>query len=606
MSGANGPLFSSSGQCLGPSIDGIIQHGPQSAGIQGDPNASTPNLSPQPGTHGASDAEWNATLIGNHQGIVGCSSRPNVVGRDLVGTGRGPPTREANREASHVQTNQRNGFGGQSYTDGNSNCRPAPEASCIGSVDLADGVHDSGDDAGDAPHNQRRTRSSIRRDRMRLQLARENRDRNTNDNQDAGAGGSTNGASDARGSGHAVDTPNGASDARIDPNGASDANCAPDANLDNTPAEVHFPYEVNGANGATDACNNPNGAPDANGAPVTSSETPAMAQAAVGTVNGATDANTDYGAPDAIQGHNHGRPGRRTRGGARTRRRSNRGSIPNGHDGHVWERGDGEVRPPPPPQHPPPDTSQALIDRIIGSLPYLSTLSTRQIGSHTWSDQLVPLIWCATRDSTCEQLREALTAAGRGHEALTAFRSWWIGQGIYTPEDAVHILNIIARQLGVRGPPIRRYQYLQAPIQEHLATPSGAEFVVASDLVRTQQTNEGPRTDDAPVAPVGVNARNSDTTRSVNADRRLSTSLRDDEEAEIDNSRSIDRPRYALEQFRPEAPHVEQGNTTRSMTMTRIQECIVWLTCSRNGAEQAEQVLTYHQQCRHSNQQGDA
>ena len=554
MSGASGPPFSSSGQCPGPSIDGIIQHGPQSVGIQGDPNASTPNLSPLPGTHGASDAEWNATLGGNLQGIVGCSSRPNVVGRDLVGTGRGSHTREANREASHAQTNQRDDFGGQSHNVVGRNCRPAPDASCVGSVGLAVEAHVTGDNAGDAPHNQRRTRSSIRRDRLRLQLARENRDRNTNDNQ--AAGGSTNGASDARGSGHAVDTPNGASDARIDPNGATDANCAPDANLDNPTTEFHFSYE---GNGATDAWNNPNGAPDANGARVSSSESPAIAQAAVGTENGAIDANTDYGAPDAIQGHIHGRPGRRTRGGARTRRRSNRGSIPNGHDGRARERGDDEVRPPPPPQHPPLGTARALIDRIIGSLPYFSTLSTRQIGSHTWSDQLVLLIWCATRDSTCEQLREALTAAGRGHEALTAFRSWWIGQGVYTPEDAVHTLNTIARQLGVRGPPIRRYQYLQAPIQEHLATLSGAEFAVGSDLVRTQQTSEGPGADDVPVAPIGVNARNRDTARSVNTGMSLSTSLRGDEEAEIDNSRVIERLRNALEQCRSEAPHVEQG-----------------------------------------------
>ena len=159
-------------------------------------------------------------------------------------------------------------------------------------------------------------------------------------------------------------------------------------------------------------------------------------------------------------------------------------SIPNRHGGRARERGGNEDYQPSPPQHPPPGTARTLIDRIIGFLPYLSTLNARQIGTHTWSDQLVPLIWCATQDNTCEQLREALAAADRGHEALTAFRSWWIEQGIHTAEDAVRTLNIIARQVGVRGPPIRRYQYLQAPIQEHLATLSGAEFVVASDLVR--------------------------------------------------------------------------------------------------------------------------
>ena len=461
-----------------------------------------------------------------------------------------------------------------------------PEACRVGAAHLPDGAHGSGDDAGDASHNRMRTLSSSRRDRLRRQMDHVNRDRNANDNQDAGA--SINGASDARGSRHTVDTPNGASDARIDPNGASDANRAPDANHD-TPADFHFSHEVNGA---PVAGNNINGAPDANGAPVTSSEIPVMAQATIGAVSVATDAGTENGAPDAIQGRNHGRPGRRTRGGARVRRTSNRGNIPSGRDGHERERGNCDVRPPPPPQHPPPDTSHALIGKIIGSWPYLSTLSTRQIGTHTWSDQLVPLIWRTTQDSTCEQLREALTSAGRGHEALTAFRTWWIGQGIYSTEDAVHILNSIALQLGVGCQPIRRYQYLQAPIQEHLATLSGAEFVVASDLVRTQQANEGPRAVDAPVAPVGADARNSGTARSGNADRRTPTTLRDDEEAEIDNSRVIERLRYALEQFRSEAPHCEQSSTSRATAMPNVQECIVWLTCGRSGVEQAEQVLT--------------
>ena len=190
------------------------------------------------------------------------------------------------------------------------------------------------------------------------------------------------------------------------------------------------------------------------------------------------------------------------------------------------------------------------------------------------------------------RFREALTAADRGHEALTAFRSWWIEQGIYTPEDAVHTLNIIARQLGVRGPPIRRHQYLQAPIQGHLATLSGADFVVASDLVRTQQASEGPRIGGVPATPIGDDAGNRDTARSANTGVRMSTSLRDDEEAEIDSSEVIERLRNALEQFSSEAPRVEQGNTTSSTTMIRIQECIAWLTCSRSGTEQAEQVLT--------------
>ena len=156
MSGADGPSFSNSGLCPAPSVDGSIQHGPRSDGIQGDPNASTPHLTSQPGTHGASDAEWNATLDGNSQGRVGSRrqcreddnrSGPSIVGRDLVGTERGSPTREANREASHAQTNQGNFSGGYAHTDVGRGSRFAPDANSVGSVGLPDGAHGAGDNA---------------------------------------------------------------------------------------------------------------------------------------------------------------------------------------------------------------------------------------------------------------------------------------------------------------------------------------------------------------------------------------------------------------------------------------------------------------------------
>ena len=506
-----------SGQCATPSADGTFSRETQSDGIQGGSIASTHQSSSQPGTLGASDAQWNAALTGNLQGIVGCSNRPNGVGQCMVGAGCDSHSREANGDASHVQNN----------LDDLSNDCPPLGARSVGTVDTVGETQDG---------NQ-------------------------------GAGDSTNGASDARGPGFAVDTPDGASDARSNTHGAADTNRALDANLNDPATEPHLSYEVDGA---TDALSNHNGAPDANGTALMSSATSSIAQPAAGLENGATDANTGYGTRAAPRGHSHGQQGRRTRGGARARRRSGL----------------------PPPQHPPTDTARTLIDRIIVSLPYLSTLNTRQIGTHTWSDQLVPLIWCATQDNTCEQLREALTAADRGHEALTAFRSWWIEQGIHTSEDAVHTLNVIARQVGVRGPPIRRYQYLQAPIQEHIATLSGAEFVVASDLVRTQQTSEGPRIGCTPATPIGHDAGNRDADRSTNTGMRMSTSPRVEEVAEIDSSEIIESLRNALEQFRSEAPHAEQGNTISSTSMIRIQECIAWLTCSRRGTEQAEQVLT--------------
>ena len=197
---------------------------------------------------------------------------------------------------------------------------------------------------------------------------------------------------------------------------------------------------------------NPNGASDANGA---------------ADANGAPDARINeernHGAPDATHGQQPGRPQRRTGGGGRTRRRASRDNRHTAHDGQARE--------------PAANMVLTLIDKITRSIPYPSTLDTRQLGSHTWSDQLVPLIWCATCDNTCEQLRRALAELDRGHEALMAFRTWWIEQGVHTAEDAIPLLNTIARQQGVRGPPMRCYQYLQAPVQEHIAALSGAEYL---------------------------------------------------------------------------------------------------------------------------------
>ena len=254
MSGADGPSFSNSGQCPAPSVDGSIQHGPRSAGIQGDPNAITSHQTSQPGTHGASDAEWNATLDGNRQGRVGPRIqyredgnriRPNVVGRDLVGAERGSPTRQANREASHAQANQGNFIRVHTRTYVDRGSHSTPDVDRVGSVSPPDEAHGACDNMGDAPNNRVRTLASIRRDRLRLQLARTNRVVNTNSGQAAGV--STNGASDASATLHANDTPIGASDARSSPNGASDANSAPDANRGNSTTESCGPDEVNGA-----------------------------------------------------------------------------------------------------------------------------------------------------------------------------------------------------------------------------------------------------------------------------------------------------------------------------------------------------------------------
>ena len=68
------------------------------------------------------------------------------------------------------------------------------------------------------------------------------------------------------------------------------------------------------------------------------------------------------------------------------------------------------------------DAIDGLINRLVRSLPYLESLTLNQIGSHTWSDQLVPIIWRTTADSSCDQMRLALRSHNRGVEALETVR----------------------------------------------------------------------------------------------------------------------------------------------------------------------------------------
>jgi len=79
---------------------------------------------------------------------------------------------------------------------------------------------------------------------------------------------------------------------------------------------------------------------------------------------------------------------------------------------------------------------------------------------------------------------------------------------------------------------------------------------------------------------------------SAATDTREPTLPHAEDHPEPDSSRTIERLIGALEQFRAEAPRAEQGDTIKAAAITRIQEAIVWLTCSRSGAEQAEQALT--------------
>ena len=103
---------------------------------------------------------------------------------------------------------------------------------------------------------------------------------------------------------------------------------------------------------------------------------------------------------------------------------------------------------------------------------------------HTWSEQLVPLVWCATSDDTYDLLRQALAEHRRGQGALATMRGWWIEQGVHSPGAAIDVMNNIARQHPACEAPARPHQYLQAPLQEGILALSGAAILVPTDLVQ--------------------------------------------------------------------------------------------------------------------------
>ena len=362
-----------------------------------------------------------------HWEPAGSSSRPNSGGLCTVGTGRSVHSREANGDASHFQNNRGdlshgrppvgaggvgsgdtggeaqdvNNQGAGDSTNGasdargpgqtgdthagdtlngasvaRSNIHGAADADGARNVNLNDpaaetplsdevsGATDAlGNHHGATDAHAQNNRDDLNYDRPPSSAGDANAvdTRSGTHDDNHGAVDSTNGASDARGPGHAIDATDGASVARSNTHGASVANRTRNASLNGTTAESHL---SRGADGDADALSNHNGAPDANGIALTSSDTPPIAQPASGVENGAAGSNAGCGSGAAPRGLHHGQQGRRTRGGARARRRAGL----------------------PPPQLPLTATASFLINRIIASLPYLSTLNTRQIGTHTWSD----------------------------------------------------------------------------------------------------------------------------------------------------------------------------------------------------------------------------
>ena len=211
--------------------------------------------------------------------------------------------------------------------------------------------------------------------------------------------------------------------------------------------------------------------------------------------------------------------------------------------------------------------------------------------THTWSDRLVPLIWCATSDNACEQLRQALSEADDDMRRSCPSEHGGSNKGYTLLRMRFHyVLNSIARQLRVRGPPMRCYQYLQAPVQEHIAALSGAEYLVGRDLVRAQQATGRSQSGGAPATArdeLEGSRMATDTERNSATRPRTSTAYHSDEEPETGNRNVVERLQRALEHYRR-----GEEQRTRDEASRQIQECFVWLTNSRGGTEQIEQVLT--------------
>ena len=134
-----------------------------------------------------------------------------------------------------------------------------------------------------------------------------------------------------------------------------------------------------------------------------------------------------------------------------------------------------------------------LEQQLIASLPRLDAMDLQQASAHTWSAQLVPLIWCASEESAATALRTMLSDSDRGHGALDAIAAWWRGQGVDRAEGAIPVLRGIAASCGAGPGPARRAEYLDARVQEEVIARSETDALVQQDLLSRTRTASEPR-----------------------------------------------------------------------------------------------------------------
>ena len=127
-------------------------------------------------------------------------------------------------------------------------------------------------------------------------------------------------------------------------------------------------------------------------------------------------------------------------------------------------------------------------------------------------------------------------------------------------------------------------------MQEHIAALSGAEYLVGRDLVRPQQATGVTQTEDASEVvrnELEGSMMATDTERNLDTRPCTSTAYHRNEGPEAGNPNLVERLQHALEHYRR-----DEEQRARDEASRRIQECIVWLTSSRSGTEQLEEVLT--------------
>ena len=210
-----------------------------------------------------------------------------------------------------------------------------------------------------------------------------------------------------------------------------------------------------------------------------------------------------------------------------------------------------------------------LAQQLIASLPRLDAMDLQQASAHTWSAQLVPLIWCASEESATSALRTMLSDNDRGHGALDAIAAWWRAQGVDRAERAIPILRGIAASSGAGPGPARRAEYLDARVQEEVVARSETDALVQQDLLSRTPAATEPRV-------------------------LVRWTASQEEFGEDEERRCMTATGNALNEVLAGMSGAERASPSPTAVAT-ISGFLVWLTSSGAGHHMASQILHAHQ-----------